>query len=198
HLVSRGSEASNAFDFKSIQDTHQWINASACLAEPALDEGNMEEIALDKTAKAKLFKRRYVKVSRDNPAPSFQQFGCLAMTPQAGFVLPGSECINHAAGLAEDIDFCIRIKTTPAAQAKQRNAKTELNLTDHKEHPTGDRASTGGQSDLDKSAVALREYVTALNATDREVEVEDTIIFAASALTAEHGKQNMTDVAEFY
>lgn len=198
HLVSRGSEASNAFDFKSIQDTQQWINASACLAEPALDEGNMEEIALEKTAKAQLFKRRYVKVSHYNTAPSFQQFGCLAMTPQSGFVFPGSEFINHAAGLAEDIDFCINIKATTAAQAKQRNAKSERNLKDQYEQHTGDQGITGGHSELDKSALALRDYVTALNATDREVEIEASIIFAASGPTAEHAEQNMKALTDFY
>lgn len=198
HLTSRGSEASNAFSFSEIQETEQWINATACLVEPALDEGNMEEIALEKTAKAKLFKRRYVKVSRHNAAPSFQQFGCLAMTPQAGFVFPGGEFINHAAGLAEDIDFCIRIKATPAKQARQRNAKSERNLQDQYEQQSVDQSITGGQSELDKSALNLGEYVTALSASDREVEIEATMIFAASGPTAEHAEQNMRTLTDFY
>lgn len=198
HLTSRGSQASNAFDFQSIRETDAWINATACLVEPALDEGDMEEIAFDKTAKAKLFRRRYVKVSRYNAAPSFQQFGCLAMTPQAGFAFPGSEFINHAAGMAEDIDFCIRIKATPAAQAKERNAKSERNLKDQYEQHTGDESITGGHSELDKSALALRDYVTALNASDREVEVEASIIFAASGATAEQAQMNMKALTDFY
>src|SRR5699024_2371869 len=142
--------------------------------------------------------RRYVKVSHYNTAPSFQQFGCLAMTPQSGFVFPGSEFINHAAGLAEDIDFCINIKATTAAQAKQRNAKSERNLKDQYEQHTGDQGITGGHSELDKSALALRDYVTALNATDREVEIEASIIFAASGPTAEHAEQNMKALTDFY
>lgn len=199
HLTARGSEASEAFSFKEIQDGTQWINTTACLPEPALDEGNMEDIASEKTAKAKLFNRRYVKVSRDDrTTPSFQQFSCLALTPQAGFVFPGSEFINHAAGLREDIDFCIRIKATPADKAKERNAKAERNLKDQYEQRSGDQGITGGNSELDKNAAALKDYVTALNATDREVEIEASMIFAASGPTAEDAEADMKELVDFY
>lgn len=198
HLTTRGAEASEAFDFKEIQDTSQWINAVACLPKPAFDEGDFEEIALDKLAKAKLFKRRYVKVSRYGKEPSFQQFACLAMTPQAGFIFPGSEFINLAAGLPQDIDFCIRIKSTPAQQAKERNAKSERNLKDQYEQHTGDDGITGGHSELDKSATALRGFVEDLNATDREVEIQATIIFASSGPTAEAAVQDMKALTDFY
>lgn len=199
HLTARGSEASEAFAFKEIEDGTKWINASSCLPKPALDEGNMEEIALDKTAKAKLFNRRYVKVTRDGlTTPSFQQFACLALTPQAGFVFPGSEFINHAAGLQEDIDFCIRIKATPAEKAKERNAKAERNLKDQYEQRSGDQGITGGNSELDKNAAALKGYVAALNATDREVEVEASIIFCASGSTAEDAEADMKELVDFY
>ena len=198
HLTTRGSQASEAFSFKEIKEKSHWVNTLACLPEPAFDEGDYEEIALDKTAKAKLFKRRFVKVTRHDKEPSFQTFACLAMTPQAGYVFPGSEFINHAAGLAQDIDFCIRIKAVPAAQAKERNAKSERNLKDQYEQHTGDDGITGGHSELDKSARTLRDYVTALNATDREVEIQATVIFAASGPTAEAAEQDMKFVTDFY
>jgi hypothetical protein len=198
HLTTRGAEASEAFAFKEIENSDQWINAVACLPEPALDEGNFEEIALSKTAKAKLFKRRYVKVTRHDKEPSFQQFACLAMTPQAGYIFPGSEFINLAAGMPQDIDFCIRIKSSPADEAKERNSKSERNLHDQYEQHTGDDGITGGHSELDKSAKALRDYVTALNATDREVEIQATIIFASSGPTAEAAVQDMKALTDFY
>ena len=198
HLTSRGSEASEAFSFKEIEDGTKWINAAACLPEPALDEGDMEEIAHLKTAKAKLFGRRYVKVSRYGADPSFQQFACLAMTPQAGYVFPGSEFINHAAGLAEDIDFCLRIKAVPADKAKERNAKAERNLKDQYEQRSGDQGITSGNSELDKNASSLKDFVGALNATDREVEIEATMIFAASGPTAEHAEVDMKELVDFY
>ena len=199
HLTARGSEASEAFSFKEIEDGTRWINATGCLPEPALDEGNMEEIALEKAAKAKLFNRRYVKVSRDDrTTPSFQQFACLALTPQAGFVFPGSEFINHAAGLREDIDFCIRIKATPADKAKERNAKAERNLKDQYEQRSGTQGITGGNSELDKNAAALKDYVSALNASDREVEIEASMIFASSGPTAEDAEADMKELVDYY
>lgn len=198
HLTSRGSEASESYSFKEIKDGSKWINAASCLPEPMLDEGNMEEIAGEKTAKAKLFNRRYVKVSRYGAEPSFQQFACLAMTPQAGFVFPGSEFINHAAGLVEDIDFCLRIKATPADKAKDRNAKAERNLKDQYEQRSGDQGITSGNSELDKNAASLKDYVAALNASDREVEVEATMIFAASGPTAEFVEADMKELTDFY
>lgn len=199
HLTARGSEASEAFAFKEIEDDTTWINASSCMPKPALDEGNMEEIALDKTAKAKLFKRRYVKVTRDgHTTPSFQQFACLALTPQAGFAFPGSEFINHAAAQPEDIDFCIRIKSTPADKAKERNAKAERNLKDQYEQRTGDQGITGGNSELDKNAGALQDYVAELNSSDREVEVEASIIFCSSGPSAEAAEADMKALVDFY
>lgn len=198
HLTTRGSQASEAFSFKDIEDNTHWINAMSCLPEPAVDEGDIEEIALAKTAKAQLFKRRFLKVDRHDKKPSYQTFACLAMTPQAGYIFPGSEFIDHAAGLAQDIDFCIRIKAVPAAEAKERNAKSERNLRDQYEQHTGDDGITGGYSELDKSARELRDYVTALNATDREVEIQASIIFAASGATADDAQQDMKFLSDFY
>lgn len=198
HLVSRGSEASEAFSFKEIEDGETWVNATACLPEPALDEGNMEEIAELKTARARLFNRRYVKVSRYGMTPSFQQFSCLAMTPQAGFVFPGSEFINHAATLPADLDFVLRIKSTPAEKAKERNAKAERNLMDQYTQQSGTQNITGGSSQLDKNAQALKEYVAELNASDREVEVEASMIFSASGPTADDTEADMKELTDFY
>lgn len=198
HLTSRGAEASEAFSFKEIKDGSNWINAASCLPEPSLDEGNMEEIADEKTAKVKLFNRRYVKVSRYGAEPSFQQFACLAMTPQAGFVFPGSEFINHAAGLVEDVDFCLRIKATPADKAKDRNAKAERNLKDQYQQRSGDQGITSGNSELDKNASALKDYVAALNASEREVEIEATMIFSTSGPIAELAEADMKELVDFY
>ena len=198
HLTSRGSEASEAFAFTEIKDNTTWINASSCLPEPLIDEGNMEELVHDKAAKLKLFNRRYVKVSRYGAEPSFQQFSCLAMTPQAGYVFPGSEFINHAAGMVEDIDFCIRIKATPAEKAKDRNAKAERNLEDQYQQRSGNQGITSGNSELDKNAYALKDYVAALNSSDREVEIEATMIFASSGPTAEMAEADMKELVDFY
>lgn len=198
HLTTRGSEASEAFSFKEILDGSKWINAASCLPEMLLDEGDMEEIAHDKTAKLKLFNRRYLKVSRYGSEPSFQQFACLAMTPQAGYVFPGSEFINHAAGLVEDIDFCLRIKATPGEKAKDRNAKAERNLEDQYQQRSGNQGITSGNSDLDKNAHALKSYVAALSSSDREVEIEATMIFATSGPTAESAEADMKELVDFY
>lgn len=198
HLTARGSVASEAYSAKEIEDRSTWINAASCLPEPALDEGNIEEIAEQKTAKAKLFNRRYLKVSRYDTPSSFQQFACLALTPQAGFVFPGSEFINHAAGLSEDIDFCLRVRAAPAVKAKERNAKAERNLKDQYEQRAGNQGITSGNSELDKNASSLRDYVSALNASDREVEIEATMIFASSGPTAQDAEADMKELVDFY
>lgn len=197
HLTSRGSESSEAYSFKQIHDSTRWTNAS-CLPEPMLDEGDMEELVDDKLAKAKLFNRRYIKASRYEAQPSYQQFSCLALTPQAGYVFPGSEFINHAAGLPEDIDFSIRIRATHADKARARNAKAERNLLDQYEQRSGAQGITGGNSELDKNAATLQAYVKALNETDREVEIEASIIFAASGPDAESAQRDMKELTDFY
>lgn len=198
HLTSRGSEASEAYSFKPIEDNSKWTNGQSCFPEPRLDEGDMEELVGDKLAKVKLFNRRYVKVSRHGANPSYQKFACLAMTPQSGFVFPGSEFINYAAGLPEDIDFCLRIKATPADKAKERNAKAERNLKDQYEQRTGTQGITGGNSELDKTASVLKDYVAALNATDREVEIQPTMIFATSGSTADAAEAEMKELVDLY
>src|SRR5699024_2040527 len=48
HLTTRGSQSSEAFAFKPIEDATRWVNASACLPEPMIDEGDMEELVDDK------------------------------------------------------------------------------------------------------------------------------------------------------
>lgn len=199
HLTTRGQEASSAFSFRPVEDTGQWINAVSCLPEPLLDEGGLTD-GTNKAGRAKLFQidKRFVKVEAAGSEPSYQTFSTVGLTPQAGFVFPGSEFINFAASLPQDVDFCLRIKATPAKEAKAKNVRAERNLADQYLHRTGDQGITGSNSELDRSATQLKEYVDALNAGNREVEVAATMIFSTAGTTPDWATSEMKALRDVY
>ncbi len=199
HLVTRGVESNLPYEPKSVAEAEDWINPSSGLADPLLDEGGLSDVPEDKMPQMKLFKRRFLKVEAADSTPSYQQFSIMGLTPQAGFIFPGAEFVNFAASISHDIDFCLRLVVTAGDKVKSKNRRAESNLRDqYRQRSANDGSLSGGNSEIDKSARALQEYVEDLGATDREVEVAASIIFSSSAPTAETAMDEMRDLRDLY
>lgn len=205
HLAARGANSTGSADFGEAKDPGAWTNTAGCLSEPYLDEGDISSLeteGLTSTAKAHLalMKRRYVRVQGEvDDEPSYQQFCAMSLTPQGGFIFPGSEFVNIAAELPLDVDFCIKITSTPAERVKRRNRRAERNLSDQYKQRSGDgQTISGTNTELEKSTTALAEYIAALNANDREVEVAATVIFASSGQSAEIAEERMRMLRDLY
>lgn len=199
HLVNRGVGNHRAYEHQMVTEVGDWINPSVCLPDPLLDEGGLTDMTDEKFPQTKLFKRRFLKVETGDTPPSYQQFSTMGLTPQAGFVFPGAEFINYAASISHDIDFVLRLTITPADRVTAKNRRAETNIKDQYKQRNADGDSLiGRDTEIDKSARALQEYVQALNATDREVEVAASIVFASSAPTAEIAVDEMRDLRDLY
>lgn len=199
HLTTRGAETTAAYKFDEIKSENAtWVNTT-CLPEPITHEGALDELAGDKLARTKLYKRRFVKIQTQDSAPSYQCLAAVGLTPQNGFTFPGGEFINAAAMIDRDIDFTIRATVRPAAEVQAQNRKAERTLKDqYKQRAGSDDEITDSGGELDKSAVALKRYTQRLNSSDREVEVAATMIFSSSGATPEEAEDDMKYLRDLY
>lgn len=199
HLVSRGAMESVPFELKETRAQGEWICGTTAIPEPLTDEGGLSDLEEMKLPQRKLFRRRFLKVDTYDTPASYQQFAVLGLTPQAGFVFPGGEFIQAAAGIPHNIDFALRLTITPAEKVKAKNRRAENNIKDQMVHRAGTEGSlTGSNDDVAKSARALTEYASELSATDREVEVAASIIFCAAGADADDAMDQMKDLRDFY
>lgn len=202
HLVTRGAEETRSYTPSEVADSTDWINAASFLPEPLLDEGGLTDLedVSGVSARSQLFKRRYVKVESFDSAASYQQAAIMGLTPQAGFVFPGAEFVNFAASIDRNIDFCLRLRITPAEKIKAKNRRAERTLKDQYQQRAGtaDTITGGSNAELDKSARQLQEYTTELNASDREVETAASIIFSAHGSTAAECEDDMKSLRDLY
>lgn len=150
----------------------------------------------------KIAKRRYIKVTPQSGdyAPSYQAFTAIAAPPQAGYQFPGSEFINTASELPNEIDFCLLVKSIPAEKAIAKNRRAERELMDqYTQRSSAAGGITGGSNaEIDKSAQALREYQAKLKEDEREVEIVATCIFSAAGSTAEEALNQIKELETIY
>lgn len=205
HLSTRGGNAGPPALPPAEFGNDDWMNTRSCFPEVLVDEGDLGsrvgDSASSKVAeRLKTFRHRYVRVETGEDEPSYQQFGVIGFTPQAGFVFPGSEFINVAAELPLDIDYCIRLSSTPASQVRKKNRRAEHILKDQydQQGATGSEIAAGGYADLGKAADSLREYTQALSASEREVEVAATMIFSTSGPDADSAERQMKMLRDLY
>lgn len=203
HLTSRGAQASMPFRFDEPEDSSAsagaWFNATGALMEPALDEGAMTDMPGDRLARQKILGRPYLKVDSVETVPSYQQFGVIGSGPQRGFDFPDEEFVNIAATMPQDIDFCVRMTSTPAPQVKSKNRRAERNIKDQGQQRAGsDNSLTGADSDLEQAATDLHGLDQALGASEREVQVSGTVIFAASGEDPQQPIEDLRAIREHY
>lgn len=198
HQMTRGVLASTSLEGQeAAEDLGVWASG-AFLPEPHLDEGGISELPANLKSRAALLKRRWLRVEGADAPPSYQQFAAVGLTPQAGFVFPGGEFINVAAELPVDIDFCLRITSTPAARIKAKNRRAERNIKDQYSQRTGRDSLMGASTELDKSAEALGSYQEALDAAEREVEIASTIIFSTASSEPTSAETLMRTLRDIY
>lgn len=150
----------------------------AAMPNPWLDEGGQSDFPA-KLQRIGAFKRRYVKVqSPHSEQPSYQVLHALVGAPKIGWAIPGHEWISHVEQFDIDIDWAIRLTVTAAADVRRRNKNAENAIKDQGGQLSADASITGAGSDLAEIAEVLSAYVDSLNRSDKEVEVQGTIIFA--------------------
>lgn len=201
-LSTRGAAWIETPRFEEPTDTG-WTHAKG-LIEPITDPMGKSDIEDPQQLRNawKMAKRRFIKVTPQSGSyePSYQAFTAIAAPPQAGYQFPGSEFINIASELPNEIDFCLLIKSIPAEKAIAKNRKAERELVDQYSQRSSSAGSiTGGSNaEIDKSAEALREYQQKLKADEREVEIVATCIFSASGSTAEEALTQIKDLETIY
>lgn len=201
-LATRGSSWIETPYFEVPKETG-WMRAKG-LIEPMTDPMAKSDIDDDNELKNiwKISKRRYLKVAPQNGdyAPSYQSFTAIAAPPQAGYQFPGSEFINIACELPNEIDYCLLVKSVPAEKAIAQNRKAERGLTDqYKQRASNSGTITGGSNaEINRSADALREYQEKLKADEREVEIQATSIFSASGSTPDEALDQIRSLEAMY
>lgn len=156
------------------------------MPNPWLDEGGQSDLSPTELKRFLPFNRRYLKVqSPHSEIPSYQVMQALVGAPKGGWVMPGVEWISRVEQYEIDVDWAIRLTVTPAEAVKRRNKRAEEQLMDQVEQQSGTLSITGSGSELTDIAQTLAAFTASLNASDKEVEVEATVIFAVGGETPE-------------
>lgn len=164
---------------------------------PLLDEGGQSDIE-SKAKRLVPFNRRYLKVqSPYSEVPSYQVMQAVVGGPRDGWDM-SVEWISRVEHYAIDVDWAIRFTVTPADVARRRNKRAEEQLNDQFDQQSGSLAITGGSSDLAQIGETLAALQAALNRSDKEVEIQPTIIFSVGGETAEIARARARYVADDY
>lgn len=173
----------------------------ASMPNPWIDEGGQSDIDPKSGQQFLPFKRRYVKIQGSSAVeePSYQVVQALVTGPKGGWMSPGVEWLSHVDQLPNvDVDWAVRLHITPAEEVKARNKRAENALEEQYKQQEGSSTITGGGSDLAEVAETLTAYHAALNRSDKEVEVQGTVLFVVGAGTPELAKAKAKFVADEY
>lgn len=171
------------------------------MPNPWIDEGGQSDIDPKSGQQFLPFKRRYLKVQGSSAVeePSYQVIQALVSGPKGGWMSPGVEWLSHVDQLPNvDVDWAVRLEITPAEEVKVRNKRAENALDEQYLQQEGSATITGGGSDLAEVAETLAAYHAALNRSDKEVEVQGTVLFAVGAPTSELAKAKAKFIADEY
>ena len=156
------------------------------MPNPWLDEGGQSDLSPTELKRFLPFNRRYLKVQSPHAeVPSYQVMQALVGAPRNGWVMPGVEWISRVEQYELDVDWAIRMTVTPADAVKRRNKRAEEQLLDQVDQQAGTLSITGSGSELAGIAETLAAFTASLNSSDKEVEVEATVIFAVGGETPE-------------
>ncbi|WP_230403756.1 ATP-binding protein [Microbacterium paulum] len=156
------------------------------MPRPWLDEGGQSDLSPSELKRFLPFNRRYLKVqSPHSELPSYQVMQAVVAGPKGGWLMPGVEWISRVEQYEIDVDWAIRLTVSPAEAVKRRNKRAEEQLIDQVQQQSGTNAITGSGSDLVEIGETLAAYHASLNVSDKEVEVEATVIFAVGGETAD-------------
>ena len=174
---------------------------SSYVPAPWLDEGGRSDRdPKDRTSKANPFRDRFIKVASEatDGQASYQVLMALTGTPVGGFAFPGGEYISYLDRLPVDADWAIRMTISPASKVGRRNRRAETHLQEEVKQQGEGTTITGASTKLDRLASDLSEYHAALNSSEREVEVQATIIVAVGGPTPEDAEADARYTARHY
>lgn len=172
------------------------VTAACVFPQPVIDEGGQSDVG--RFARYNPLSRKYVKVTntRDD-VTSYQSLLTLTSTPKEGWDT-ALDWIGRLDQLGVGADWAFRVTSQRARDAKNRNARTEANLTDQMDQQDGTAAITGSGGELDKVAKDLFDYHQALSVSEREVGIQSTMIVAVGGATAEEARDKAAFVAKDY
>lgn len=153
------------------------FSGGSILPNPVIDEGAQSD-SKSRLTRFNPVSRRFVKIqSTREDHPSYQVLMALAGSPKGGWE-EGADWLGRLDQLGVDADWVLRLNTIKAKDALKRNRRAEANLNDQMDQQDGTAAITGSGGALDDVADALQKYHIELNRTEKEVEVQASIIVA--------------------
>lgn len=154
---------------------------------PWLDEGGQSDTQ-SRASRLNVLNHRYLKVRSDrHPDASYQVLLALAGGPNGGWE-EGLDWVGLIDELGVSADWVFRIRSISARDAKRRNKRSEANLSDQINQQEGTAAITGSGGELDDIQLLLSEYHRELNSSQREVEVQSSLIVAVGGETVDEAK----------
>lgn len=154
---------------------------------PLIDEGGQSD-SHSRASRLNVFNNRYLKITSDRHGKaSYQVLMALAGGPAGGWE-EGLDWVGMIDELGVGADWAFRIRSVSAREAKRKNKRSEANLNDQVEQQEGTAAITGSGGELDETQLLLSEYHRELNSSQREVEVQASLIVAVGGETADEAK----------
>ncbi|WP_404500394.1 ATP-binding protein [Arthrobacter sp. GAS37] len=195
HMQLRGLYLDPQLPDINAADTERFV-PGRIMTEPWIDEGAQS----DHTVRTRLnpFSRNYLKVANHKGHISYQVLQYLTASPKGGWEFPGIEFLRQLSELPVDTDFVIRFTIQKARDALQANRRAENNLKDQYIQRGDDTGITGSSNEVDESAAALAGLNKSLSASESEVEVKATVIFASGGPDAATAKAKADYVAAFF
>lgn len=171
--------------------------APSAVSVPWLDEGGQTDHN-SKLGRFNPLNRRYLKV-RDLRADTtgYQVLMALAGSPKGGWE-EDLDWVGAIDELGVAADWVFRIHAVKAREAKHRNSRTEANLTDQMDQQEGTAAITGSGGELDVNARDLAEYHKRLGDSEREVEIQASLIVAVGGATADEAKERADFTRKYF
>ncbi|PPF32627.1 ATP-binding protein [Pseudoclavibacter sp. AY1H1] len=167
------------------------------IPEPLLDEGAQSDTS--SLGRINPFKRRYVKVtSALTEEPSYQALLALTGGPKGGWSTPGVEWLAKLDEFPFAVDWSLRLQISSGKVVQQRNKKAVNELNDQMKQQDGDQSPFGGGAHLKDVAEALQSYAASLNLSEKEVEVQATVIAAVAGPSAEDARWQAEQIKSVY
>ncbi len=152
--------------------------------QPHLDEGGQTD-PRSKLARVNPLQHRYLKVTNTRTdTVSYQTLLTLSGTPSGGWE-EDLDWVGALDQLGVNADWVFRVQSISAREARQKNKRKEINITDQMDQQDGTAAITGSGGELDHRARDLNDFHQDLGAYEREVQVQATFIVAVGGATPE-------------
>lgn len=161
------------------------VMPASAFVEPLLDEGGQSDLgAKIDPRRLNPFSRRYLKVSSpSHEGASYQQLLAMTAGPKGGWQVPGTEFLAIADDFDFSVDWAVRMSISAGQTVRRRNKNAENTLKEQmtQQNVEGETSLLGHAGHLDEVAEALQAYAKSLGTSQKEVEVQATVIYAVGA-----------------